>query len=231
MIDRIRCALQVKGADYLKVRVKETRSTCVVYAGKELERIGETTGRGGCVRALVRGGWGFAGFNDLALIPTMAQRAIEMATSIGGNGLDLSPIPPIQRQIRQFRGIDPRSIDLEQKHHLAAHYNQLLLSHTAIQSRNVHYEDRFKLKYLLTSCGTELMHEEIFCGFRSPHWRAMARTCKVILKVSEILTDLKKPAAMKRKRNGSLKTWWMQLMPNEPLQGAIPFSWTPSSAD
>jgi TldD protein len=54
--------------DYVEVRVHEGGSTSVVYSGEELEDIGERTGRGGCVRVLKDGGWGFTTFNDLTQI-------------------------------------------------------------------------------------------------------------------------------------------------------------------
>ena len=63
--DLIDDALAGNGADYCEVRIEETDSTRLTWRGKSLEDIAQTSGRGGNVRALVNGGWGFVSFNDL----------------------------------------------------------------------------------------------------------------------------------------------------------------------
>ena len=71
--DLIDDALAGNGADYCEVRIEETDSTRLTWRGKSLEDIAQTSGRGGNVRALVNGGWGFVSFNDLCR-PEEARR-------------------------------------------------------------------------------------------------------------------------------------------------------------
>ena len=47
----------------------------VTYVGKELESIGESSGMGGSVRALVNGGWGFVAFNDVENLPHIMSKS------------------------------------------------------------------------------------------------------------------------------------------------------------
>ncbi len=61
----IKNALKSAKADHIEIHIQEGRGTGITYVGKELESIGETSGLGGSVRALVNGGWGFVAFNDI----------------------------------------------------------------------------------------------------------------------------------------------------------------------
>ena len=164
MFDLMQRALDQSGADYLEVRIEETTNTSVVYVGQELERIGESSGRGGCIRATVNGGWGFVSFNDLSDLPAMARRAIKMATRAGQTTTNLAPPSQLLAQEKRNSGTDPLSVPLEQKHDLIRNYNQLLQSHERIQTTTARYEDRRKVKHLLTSDGTGTTFEESFCG-------------------------------------------------------------------
>ena len=164
MFDIMQSALEPSGADYVEVRIEETTTTSVVYSGNELERIGESTGRGGCIRAAVNGAWGFVCFNDLTDLHSMAQRAIDMATRAGRNTTTLSPANPLLANEAQLKGTDPRTVSLAEKHDLALRYNQLLQANKQIQTTSVRYEDRRKLKHILTSDGTGATFEESFCG-------------------------------------------------------------------
>ncbi len=162
--DLMQKALSVPGADYMEVRIEETTRTSVVYAGKELERIGETTGRGGCIRASVHGGWGFVSFNDLSDLTAMARRAIEMASLVGKDETKLAPSSGLIAHESCNPGIDPRTISLAEKHDLTHNYNSLLLSDPSIQSTSTRYVDSCKRKHLLTSDGVGTTFEEVFCG-------------------------------------------------------------------
>ena len=63
--DRLADALRGHGADYAEIRVEETDATSLTYRGRTLEEVGRTSNLGGCVRAVVNGGWGFVSFNSL----------------------------------------------------------------------------------------------------------------------------------------------------------------------
>ena len=84
MRDQIDHALKDTGADYVEVRIEENAGTRIAYKGRELEDLGRTINRGGSVRALVRGGWGFVSFNELAVAARV--RCLRTPPVIGRKG-------------------------------------------------------------------------------------------------------------------------------------------------
>ena len=62
--DQMQDALTGHGADFVEIRLEESDSSRIQYRAQEIEEIGRTSGRGGSVRAAVKGGWGFVSFND-----------------------------------------------------------------------------------------------------------------------------------------------------------------------
>ena len=66
-------------ADYIDARLEESRSSNIMYRGKNLESIGRSSAVGGNVRALVKGGWGFVSFNDLENLPSRVEAAVIQA--------------------------------------------------------------------------------------------------------------------------------------------------------
>ena len=77
--DLIDDALKGNGAEYCEIRIEETDSTRLTWRGKSLEDIAQTSGRGGNVRALVNGGWGFVCFNDLNGLKDRVADAVSQA--------------------------------------------------------------------------------------------------------------------------------------------------------
>ena len=74
--DLIENALNGHGADYCEIRIEETDSTRLVYRGKSLDTIAQTSGLGGNVRAVTKGGWGFASFNSFDELATKVADAV-----------------------------------------------------------------------------------------------------------------------------------------------------------
>ena len=95
MRDLVESALKGHDADYIEVRIEETQSSHIRYRGKELEDIGRASGKGGNVRALVKGGWGFVCFNDLSNLRDKVARAVRQARLVNGDGFRLAPIEPM----------------------------------------------------------------------------------------------------------------------------------------
>ena len=83
MRELMRDALRGHDADYIEIRIKESRSTHLRYIGRKLEEIGVNSVRGSNVRAVVKGGWGFVCFNDLSHIRDMVSQAVHQARIVG----------------------------------------------------------------------------------------------------------------------------------------------------
>jgi len=164
MLDKIRNAIRSAEADYVEVRIQEGSSSSVHYTGKELEDIGRSTALGGSVRAMVKGGWGFASFNDVDELPRFVEAACAQARLVERASTGLAPIKPVTDRITSKPEIDPRDIPLEQKRELCDRYNKIILSSPRIQTSSVTYRDSAVHEYLVTSDGTELVQETCFAG-------------------------------------------------------------------
>lgn len=151
-------------ADYCEVRVHEGSSTCVDYAGKELDDIGVRTGLGGCVRVLKDGGWGFTTFNDLSQMERFARMALEQAELIGGEKIALAPAQPQASCYRSRPEVDPVEVPLADKQRLCHSYNQILLADERVRTSVVRYRDSRSARCFANSAGTYLEQHYTFCG-------------------------------------------------------------------
>jgi len=168
MRDRLEALLRSQGrnADYLEVRLEETASTRIVLRGAEVEEIGETTGRGGCVRALVRGGWGFVSFNTLEGLEERADLAVRHARLVGREASCLAEVEPVVDSVPPHLVKDPRPIPLAEKKALLDEYAQTALSVPGIQTCLIAYSDAWRRVVLATSEGTYLEQERVDVSLR-----------------------------------------------------------------
>ncbi|MFN3531122.1 MAG: TldD/PmbA family protein [Candidatus Brocadia sp.] len=160
----IKNALKSAKADYVEIRVQEGVTTGITYVGKELESIGENNTFGGCVRALMKGGWGFVAFNDITHLPRYVEMACEQARFVGNAESQLAPIPVIHDQVKTKVEIDPADISLTDKQAICNKYNNIILSSKQIQTSNVRYVDSRGTVYFASTEGSFIVQETIFCG-------------------------------------------------------------------
>lgn len=164
MIERMRRALALGDADYIEIRIEEASSTNVRYSGAELEDIGRRTRLGGSVRAMVKGGWGFASFNEIEDLPRFVRAVCEQARLVVREPTGLAPVPPARDRVVAKPAVDPRNIPLGQKQALCERYNNILRASPKIQTTNVVYRDSTVVEHLATSDGAELVQETCFAG-------------------------------------------------------------------
>jgi len=160
----IRRALDAARADYVEVRIHRGVHSHVHYVGKELESIGESTGCGGCVRALVRGGWGFASFNSLDDLAGHVEAACHQAELVGHKESQLAPIPVSRDSRRLLHGVDPSTISLSDKEALTRRYNDLIRNAPRIQTSIASYRDVHGSVVFASSEGAYVEQEVVFCG-------------------------------------------------------------------
>ncbi|MDA0677013.1 MAG: TldD/PmbA family protein, partial [Chloroflexi bacterium] len=139
--DLIEDALAGHGADYCEIRIEESDSTRLTYHGRELEDIAQTSGRGGNVRAVVNGGWGFASFNDLSNLKEQVGSAVEEARLVGGDGTKLAGIEPVVDIVPPVIVNAAAKVSLDEKKRQMDHYNDLIWSVTGILSSDIIYGD------------------------------------------------------------------------------------------
>lgn len=153
MRDQIEAALRGHGADYVEVRIEENSATRVAYRGRELEDLGRTANRGGSVRALAGGGWGFVSFNTLEGLDRRVRDAVAQARLAGGEPLLLAPAEPVQDTVAPLLRKDPRAVPLAAKMELLDEYNAIVLATEGVQSSNISYGDAFKQVTFASSDG------------------------------------------------------------------------------
>jgi TldD protein len=160
----IKKALGLGRADYLEIRLEEKTVTSVMYAGKELEGVGANTVKGGNVRALYKGGWGFVSFNSLDQLDSKVAEACRAAKLVGKGKSKLAQAPKVTASIKASLDDDPRRVPLEQKVELAKKYNDLIIGSPGIVSSSVRYEDVFKKQTFANTEGSFITEERIYCG-------------------------------------------------------------------
>lgn len=157
-----------KPADYLEIRLEETRATRIEFRGPILESIGQSVDYGGNVRALVGGGWGFVSFNrleDLEAKVDLAIRQARLSNAAHEEPVRLAPGEPIRDHVRVAPVHDPRQVPLEAKKDLLQGYNERVLGFgEKITSSSIRYFDRFTVLRYVNSEGTYIEQEKMDMG-------------------------------------------------------------------
>ncbi len=160
MRDRLTEALKAQNVEYADIRLEDQTNTWVNFHGPDLESIGSARTTGGIVRALYKGGWGYATFNDLDDLPKQVGEACETARLVGREETQFAPSEPIVDVVTARLGKDFRGVPLAEKKALAEEYNQIILKHhPSIQTSRVNYIDSFKHIWFASSQGTYIEEE------------------------------------------------------------------------
>ncbi len=173
MRNRLTKALSNKKADYLEIRLEDYESTHIRFQGKIMEKISSSQERGGNVRALVKGRWGFVSFNRWEDLEDKIKQAIEIATLIGNQKSYMIETEPLVEHLQAECGRDFRKINLKEKAAMMENYSNILMNYSPkIQSSIVDYSDRYSTVYFANSQGTYIQHER---PYLSVHFTAIAR--------------------------------------------------------
>ncbi|MEW5766578.1 MAG: TldD/PmbA family protein [bacterium] len=162
--DLFKKAIVSHKADYLEIRAEDRETVRIDYMGPELEGIGRNTDSGGCVRALIKGGWGFSSFNRLDKLGDHIRAATQAAALVGRGKSRLATAPVVTAEVAAQVEKDPGNISLEEKHALCRTYNEIILSAPKIQTSRVSYREKTITKHFCNSEGTYLVSKHIFCG-------------------------------------------------------------------
>lgn len=161
MRDRLTEALKVHNVDYADIRIEDKTESQVLFRGPDLDRIGSSRTVGGIVRALYKGGWGYATFNDLTDLESRVTEACATAKLVGKETSQLAPVEPVVDEISASMEKDFRHIPLSRKKMLIEEYNQILLKHhERIQTSISMYADDFKTVWFASSEGVYIMEEK-----------------------------------------------------------------------
>ncbi|HEY5728949.1 MAG TPA: TldD/PmbA family protein [Anaerolineales bacterium] len=161
MRDRLTEALKVHDVDYADIRIEDKTESQVLFRGPELDNIGSSRTVGGIVRALHKGGWGYATFNDLANLESRVKEACATAKLVGKETSQLATVEPVIDEIKAPMEKDFRDVPLSEKKALLEEYNQIMLKyHEKIQTTAAIYGDTFKTVWFASSEGAYIMEEK-----------------------------------------------------------------------
>jgi TldD protein len=151
--------------DYIEAHAEETRESRITFSGKRLDDLGRKVDFGGNVRALHKGGWGFASFNSVDRMEEFADLAIEQAKLVGKEKSELAEVEPVRDDVLVDLKVDPREISLEDKVAVLRAYNeQALGAHESIASTSTRYYDRDRRFWYANSEGSLIYQERVDIG-------------------------------------------------------------------
>jgi TldD protein len=158
--ERMENALHKSNADYTEIRIEDVISSGAIFRGQELDDIGSARTAGGIVRALYKGGWGYATFNDLSDLEVRVKEACESARLIGKEKSSLAEVEPVVDKITATLEKDFRNIPLSEKKAVIEEYNEIVLGHhDKIETSDVGYRDIFRKIRYANSEGTYIEDE------------------------------------------------------------------------
>jgi len=166
MQDEIANSLKGYKADYVEIRLEESKVTRIIYRGDRLEEIGRTSSEGGNARALVRGGWGFVSFNNANKLRDKVELAINQARLVGKEDSKFSPAKPVTDVVTAEIEKNPMTVPLALKKKLFDEYNDIILSTPKIQTSNIGYNDSQRKITFANSEGTYIEQTKIDISLR-----------------------------------------------------------------
>ncbi len=152
--DDLRRLVRGTAADYLEIRVEEIEAAQLAYRGRDLETVNRLQDFGGCVRALVRGGWGFSSFNNPDELAERAADAVAAAALAADAGVRLAPVDPAEDDVPLRLGEDPSAVPLAEKRAIFDRYAEIATAHPAVATALLRYGDQRRTTTLATSEGT-----------------------------------------------------------------------------
>jgi TldD protein len=149
-----------RNVDYADIRLEDKTNTWVNFRGSDLDTIGSARTVGGIARALYKGGWGYATFNDLADLDKRMGEACETAHLVGTDTTYYAPVDPVVDEVKATLIKDFRQVPLAEKKALMEEYNRIILGyHKSIQTSSIRYADSFKRIWFANSEGTYVEDE------------------------------------------------------------------------
>ena len=161
---RVQQALSKADVDYCEVRFEDSRETIIEFQGVALDQVRARGLYGGNVRALFKGGWGFACFNsldDLEANITLACSQAKAAGAVVNEESKLAAVPVVVEDICPHWTLHPEAVSLDEKIRILGHYHQLVLSYENIPAAAVFYQERCTTLFFANSEGTAIRQEKL----------------------------------------------------------------------
>ena len=157
--DTIQASLQGHGADYCEVRIEESESLRIERRSHGQDSVSRSDGRGGCVRAVFKGGWGFASFNTLEGLAGKVSEAVSQAKAAQRDVTRLAEVEPTTDSVPAPVVRDPMNVPLEEKVELMDRYRDMILSHKGVSNADLIYGDSRRKVTFANSDGSMIEQE------------------------------------------------------------------------
>ena len=141
MRERFTDILSKCNADYVEIRFEQNQTTQISYRGGKLEEVSRTCSSGGNIRALVKGGWGFACFNSGDKLDDYVELAVKQAKLACGEGFTLPSKEPVMDIVEVLVKDNAADTPLVKKKQLFDEYNDIMLTSPQIQDSRIGYQD------------------------------------------------------------------------------------------
>lgn len=161
---RLLQAIKKADVDYCEVHFEDSRELLIMFQGKSLDSVQNTGLYGGNVRALHKGGWGFASFNSLEDLENNIIVACEQARAAGDvimGESKLAPVPTIEEDFCPQWILHPEAVSLKEKIRILDGYQKLVLAYDNIPAAMVRYQERCTTLWFANSEGTVLRQEKL----------------------------------------------------------------------
>ena len=161
MRDLVEQALKGHDAEYVEIRLDNSEATRLQYRGRQLEEVNRSKSKGGCARALVKGGWGFVSFNDFADLREKVALAVRQARIVGKETSHFAPTEAIVDTVQATIKKDPLAISLADKKRLLDEYNEIIWTQEKVHSSSIGYSDGVKRVIFANSAGSYIEQNRV----------------------------------------------------------------------
>ncbi len=152
--------------DHAEIRLEETERARIVYRGRDLDDIGRSFERGGCLRVFHRGNWGVATFNIIDdSVKELTKELASEVEALPPRNETLAALGPFEETIRIQPEDDPRRVGLAEKHSLIRGYNGIVLQTKGIATTVSIYQDSHKFVVFGSTGGRYIDQESVYTGF------------------------------------------------------------------
>jgi len=162
MKDRLSRIVTGLQADYADIRFEENLKTRISFRGKKLTQFASYDTSGGHVRVYTNGGKAIASFSDAQQAERIARATTGSAQLVGSKRakpLRLADAPVITESFPIVPAKDPRSVSMQEKLDLLAHYNELILREPTVVTTEADYDEFVSHRVFVTSEGTVIEYD------------------------------------------------------------------------
>ncbi len=159
--------LRKASADFVEIRIEDTRRTEITFLGKDLRKAQEIRDFGGYIRAMINGSWGFVSFNRPDRLPEYLEAAETRARAAGHGSSKLAAVPVVRDRIDAHIDphYDPRNVPLDEKIETLGGFSKKLLSGgSSIISSSVSYREDNRKVIIATSEGTYIESDGLWAA-------------------------------------------------------------------